>query len=170
VSACAVRAERDGDAPAIHRVVDRAFGRANEAALVDALRGHAQPRVSLVATVEDEIIAHVLLTPVTIEVAPASLTMGLAPLAVAPEHQRRGVGSRLVRDGLDACRALDCALVFVLGEPAYYRRFGFEPAHRYDLRGEYDAPADAFMVIELIAGALRGARGLVRYRTEFSLV
>ena len=165
-----IRSERDGDAAAIRRVVERAFGRREEAALVDALRGRAEPHVSLVASIGRDIVGHVLFTPVTIESAPATLSLGLAPLAVIPEHQRRGVGSRLVRDGLDACRALGCGLVVVLGDPAFYGRFAFEPARRHDLRSEYDAPDDAFMVIELVEGCLGGAHGLVRYRPEFSLV
>ena len=94
--------------------------------------------------------------------------MGLGPMAVAPDYQRKGIGSALVRAGLTSCKQLGCQAVVVLGHAEYYPRFGFAPAVRYAIRCEYDVPDDVFMIIELEPGALRGASGVVRYDEAFS--
>ena len=83
-----------------------------------------------------------------------------------PEHQGRGIGSRLVRDGLEACRGAGYGAAVVLGEPGYYSRFGFERASAKGLGNEYGAD-EHFMAVELADGALGGAGGTVRYRKEF---
>lgn len=184
-----IRAEAPGDYEAVRRVNESAFARPQEAALVDALRAAARPHVSLVAAAAGRVVGHIFFSPVTIEPDGASIVaggggddrggdgdsppaaMGLAPMAVAPERQRRGVGSQLVRAGLEHCRrhALGAA-VFVLGHPDYYPRFGFTPAAARGFRCEYDVPAEVFMVAELVPGALAGRAGLVKYRPEFSTV
>jgi putative acetyltransferase len=87
-------------------------------------------------------------------------------MAVLPEYQRQGIGSRLVREGLEECRRMGCDVVVVVGHPGYYPRFGFAPASRKGLRCEYPVPDEVFMVAELKPDALRG-RGLVKYRPEF---
>lgn len=164
-----IRAERTEDIPAVRRVNELTFGRQNEAALVDALRAGANPQVSLVAVEDGEVVGHIFFSPVSIESEDAdSSAMGLAPMAVVPEYQRQGVGSRLVREGLRACLRVGCDVVVVLGHPEYYPRFGFVPASRKGLRCEYEVPDEAFMVTELKPGALGGRRGLVKYRPEFS--
>lgn len=89
-------------------------------------------------------------------------------MAVLPEYQKQGIGSRLVRDGLKECQRLNQNIVVVLGHPGYYPRFGFIPASKKGLRCEYQAPDEAFMVAELIPGALGGRQGLVKYRPEFN--
>ena len=93
--------------------------------------------------------------------------MGLAPMAVLPEEQRRGIGSALVRAGLDECRRLDVSAVIVLGHADYYPRFGFLPAQAFGVTSEYDVPADVFMALELKAGALGTCAGLARYHAAF---
>lgn len=161
-----IRDESPADVAAIHDVVARAFERADEARLVDALRAAGKATLSLVAEIDGRVVGHVLFSPVTLEGAPVAL--GLAPLAVRPETHGQGVGGALVRAGLERCRAAGHVFVVVLGSPDYYGRFGFLPAERYALRCEYDTPPGAFQVIELVPDALRGRTGLVRYAAEFA--
>lgn len=164
-----VRAEVAGDVSAVAAVNRAAFGQPDEAELVDRLRAMAQPRVSLVAVDGDTVIGHIFFSPVTIEQAPReSLWMGLAPMAVQPDHQRLGIGSGLVREGLGACRVLGADGVVVLGHPHYYPRFGFAPAGRFGLRSEYEVPDDTFMALALVSGALTRVAGLVRYAPAFA--
>lgn len=160
-----VRAECAGDAAAIARVVEAAFPGPAEARLVEALRGAGRLAVSLVAEVEGEVVGHIAFSPVC--VAGAGDGLGLAPLAVLPAHQRRGVGAALVRAGLAACAA--AGFVVVLGDPAYYARFGFAPASRWGLSDEYGG-GEAFQAIELRSGAIPTGACLVRYADEFAAV
>ena len=166
-----VRAETAEDYTAIRRVNELAFGRPDEADLVEALRVIAEPQVSLVAVKGGEVVGHIFFSPVTVELAgPAAVALALAPMAVVPELQRQGAGSRLVREGLKACQDIGCSVVFVLGHPDYYPRFGFVPASLKGLRCEYDVPEEAFMVAELTPGALEGWHGVVKYLPEFGRV
>lgn len=173
-----VRDESEADVPAVRQLNELAFGQPQEASLVEALRAAAHPHVSLVAVESGEVVGHIFFSPVSIEpeesVSPkavnAPMSMGLAPMAVLPQHQRRGIGSQLVREGLQACRRLGCGVVVVLGHPEYYPRFGFVPASRKGLRCEYDVPDEVFMATELMPGALDGVRGLVKYHPEFGKV
>ena len=163
-----VRREQTQDFDAVRVVNERAFGRPGEARIVDALRGLADA-ISLVAVFDHQVVGHILFTPVSIGDADAPLSAtGLAPMAVLPEFQRRGIGSALVNAGLDACRAAGHDLAVVLGHPDFYPRFGFVVAADHQLSCEYPAPREAFMVVELRPGALRRARGLARYRPEFA--
>jgi putative acetyltransferase len=163
-----VRDEAAGDPAAIRDVVTRAFGRSDEARLVDMLRTAGKATLSLVAEREGRIAGHVLFSPVTLAGAPFGL--GLAPLAVAPEEQRAGVGGALVRAGLERAHAAGITTVVVLGSPAYYGRFGFVAADRHGLSCEYDVPPGVFQVIGLVPSALVERRGLVRYADEFAAV
>jgi putative acetyltransferase len=164
---CIVQPERPSDRAAVRALHDLAFGRAAEGRVVEALRD-VEPRVSLVARLDGEVVGHILFTAVRIESPGATWSaLGLAPMAVHPLHQRRGIGSALVREGLRACAALEERVVVVLGHPDYYPRFGFRSARPLDLSSEFPAPDEAFMVAELSPGALAGRTGLVRYRPEF---
>jgi putative acetyltransferase len=163
-----IRPEREADEAAVHAVNAAAFETPVEANLVDALRRQAEPIVSLVAEDRGAIVGHIMFSPVTLTRHPALRLMGLAPMAVAPAHQRQGIGSALVTAGLEQCRQLGNAAVVVLGHPAYYPRFGFSPSTRFGIGCEYDVQEDAFMVIELQAGALRGASGTIHYHAAFS--
>ena len=161
-----IRPERDGDAEAIRSVVAAAFPTAAEAHLVDALRQQQAAVISLVADEGGQVVGHILFSPVTLDGADARM-LGLAPMAVRPDRQRQGIGSALVRRGLDASRERGAAAVVVVGHPAFYPRFGFIPASRFAVRCEYDVPDDVFMALELTAGVLRPG-GLVRYHSAFA--
>jgi putative acetyltransferase len=166
-----VRRERPGDVLAVRRVNEQAFGRAAEADLVDLLRDKGKVTLSLVAETGDLVAGHILFTPVAIASgSQAWPALGLGPMAVLPEHQRRGIGSLLIRAGLEECRRAGHGCVVVVGHPEYYPRFGFVPASRHGLAWEHSAPDEAFMVLALRDGALTGRGGIVRYAREFGAV
>lgn len=190
-----IRAERPEDHAAVRRLNREAFDGPAEARIVDALRERCEQILSLVAVDPDEgdpedggpegggaVVGHILFSPVSVDPdspgAPAGRTappgMGLAPMAVLPGRQRRGIGTALVERGLamlrrkSAGREPSCAFVVVLGHPDYYPRFGFRPASGFGLRSPWEGvPDEAFMALELHPGALDGVRGVVRYRDEF---
>ena len=163
-----IRPFSPGDAEAIREVHLRAFGgRSEEARLVELLHSAGKAPVSLVAVLDGRVVAHVLFSPVELEGSGSRPNMvGLAPVGVLPEHQNRGIGSRLIRAGLAACREAGYDAVVVLGDPNYYSRFGFGPASDYGLGNEYGAGAE-FRVALLKSGALDGASGTVMYGPEF---
>jgi len=167
VTGVRIRAQRDQDADAVHAVNRAAFGSDAEANLVEALRAAARPLVSLVASEGDEIVGHILFSPVTLAADPDARVMALGPMAVAPDRQRRGIGSALVQAGLDECRRLGCQAVFVLGHPHYYPRFGFVPASRFAISSRYEVPDEVFMAMELTPGALAGKAGILSYHEAF---
>lgn len=169
---CQIVRERATDAGGVRQVNERAFGQPAEADVVDALRAAGAVTLSLVALVDERVVGHILFSPVVV-IAPGGsewAALGLGPMAVAPEHQRAGIGAALIRGGLDQLRSEGHDVVVVVGHPGYYPRFGFVPASARGLRWEHEVPDDVFMVCELAPGALAGRSGEVRYRPEFSLV
>lgn len=164
-----IRSEKAGDISAVHQVNRRAFDTPDEADLVDRLRSVARPHISLVAVEDGNVVGHIFFSPVSIEPEISGITvMGLAPMAVLPERQNQGIGSLLVKSGLDECRRLGCDVVVVVGHPGYYPRFGFAPASRKGLSCEYPVRDEVFMAIELSPDALSDRRGLVKYHPEFN--
>jgi putative acetyltransferase len=162
-----IRVERENDIASVYALNASAFPTSSEAELVDELRRQADPVVSLVAELKGRIVGYILFTPVLLESCPGAKIMGLAPMAVAPGHQRTGIGSALVRTGLEQCKLLSFSAVVVLGHPDFYPRFGFLPSTRFGVKSEYDVPEDVFMALELEPGALRGASGTIRYHDAF---
>jgi putative acetyltransferase len=162
-----VRPEEARDRERVSAVVAAAFGRPEEARLVEALRVGDGVRISLVAEQAGEVVGHVFFSPVTVDGRATPPASGMAPVSVAPDQQRRGIGGALVRAGLDACRRAGIAAVFVLGHPAYYRRFGFAPAGPRGLRYPMAGSEEAFMALELSPGALDRVHGLVAYDPGF---
>jgi len=166
-----IRLERPEDVPAIRIVNERAFGSSSEADIVDALRRNGKATISLVAEDEGRVIGHILFSPVTVETGERELAgLGLAPVAVLPEFQNRGVGSSLVEQGIERCREAGHSFVVVLGHPHYYPRFGFTPASRFGIKCEYDVADENFMAMELREGALQNQAGMARYQPEFNEV
>jgi putative acetyltransferase len=164
-----IRHELDEDVDAIRAVHTTAFPSDVEARLVDVLRASGNAPVSLVAVRGDEIVGHVLFSPVSVEQNPtAARGAGLGPVGVRPEHQRQGIGVALIEQGIAACRDAGFGFLVVLGDPGYYHRFGFRRALDAGLVNEYGVDAE-FMVLELRPGALCGLSGLVRYRPEFAM-
>jgi len=134
-----IRPQEPSDARAVRAVNEAAFGSAEEANLVAALRNEPDALVSLVAELDGRVVGHILFSPVTL----------------------------LVREGLDRCRNMSCSAVVVLGHPAYYPRFGFVPARRYGIMSEYEVADEAFMLVELEPGSLEGVCGKVIYHEAF---
>ena len=163
-----IRSETPEDRAAVYRVNALAFESKGEATLVDKLRA-AAPHISLVAVKNSQVVGHIFFSPVTVESEGDNfMALGLAPMAVLPEHQNQGIGSQLVRQGLKECESQGHDIVFVVGHPKYYPRFGFTPAKAKGIGCEYPVPDDVFMVVELKPEALGGRTGLLRYRPEFA--
>jgi len=162
-----VRRERPPDVDAVRHVVASAFGRPEEAVLVDVLRAEVPDAISLVAEVDGRIVGHIFFAPVTLEPAlPGIRIAGLAPLAVSPPFQRKGVGSALVYEGLQSCRARCFHAVVVLGHPEYYARFGFVPAHEEGLKCEFPADPEVYRVLAF-SPVFTGQSTVVRYPRAF---
>lgn len=163
------RAEQPEDISAVRAVNMAAFGRSDEADLVDQLRG-LPSTLSWVAVAAEQIVGHIFYSPVTIAgTCPGDrYFLGLAPVAIHPDFQRQGIGSALIQQSLQACARSGCQAVVVLGDPAFYSRFGFTPAKPQGLVCEFTAPEEAFMVLALSSGALDNCRGTVQYHSAFS--
>ncbi len=163
-----IRNEEPRDVPAIRSINEDAFGRPDEADLIEHLRRDGVVLGSLVAEVEGQIVGHILFTRMWIDtIAGAVPAVALAPMAVLTEYQRQGIGQRLVRHGLDLLRDGNEAIVIVLGHPDYYPHFGFSVEKARCLESPF--PPEAFMAMELIPGALAGVQGKVRYPQAFGL-
>ena len=163
-----IRKEKQSDSDAIYRLNMAAFDNGPEAALVDKLRASCEDYLSFVAVEDGVVVGHILFTPVTVEGC-TTIGMGLAPMAVLPSHQRKGIGSQLVSHGLEFLRTIACPFVIVLGHPEYYPRFGFELGSKYRLVSQWEGvPDDAFMALIFDKAALPESGGTVRYMDEFN--
>lgn len=162
-----LRPETPADLPGIRRVEEAAFSHHNEADLVDLARERGKSVLSMTAVQAGQVIGHALFTPVTIDQSHASRDgLGIGPVAVLPEFQRTGIGSRLMRAGLGVVRRIGYDFVVLLGHPCYYSRFGFKPGRAFGLSSDY-GDGDEFQVLELHPGALTGVCGRVKYIPEF---
>jgi putative acetyltransferase len=163
-----IRPEQPGDIDNIRIVNLEAFETEVEANLVDALRNADIELISLVAEENSEIVGHIMFSPVFLD--GNIRVMGLAPMAVLPGWQKKGIGTKLVYEGLKACEKAGYEAVVVLGHAEYYPRFGFVSSVNYGISCEYDVAPEVFMVKELQAGALEDIKGTVKYHQAFSEV
>jgi putative acetyltransferase len=156
-----IRYEQPADRAGIRHVVEAAFPTPAEAALVDRLRDDGDAVISLVARDGDEVVGHVLFSRLTAE----KRVLGLAPVSVLPARQRTGIGTRLVREGLREAQLQDWDAVLVLGNPAYYRRFGFDP----DLAAAVVSPyAGPYLMAVMLARHLRRLGGTIDHPAAFA--
>ncbi|MGO9317664.1 MAG: GNAT family N-acetyltransferase [Terracidiphilus sp.] len=163
-----IRSERPEDCAAIRLVNEVAFGRRDEADLVDRLRAQRVVLASFVAEVEGLIAGHILFSRISIETTDKSVAaVALAPLAVMPKFQRQGIGGMLIEYGLDWLCVQNEQIVLVLGHPDYYRRFGFSIEKARFLDSPFNPKS--FLALELKAHALEGIRGTVRYPGAFGI-
>jgi putative acetyltransferase len=163
-----IRPETAEDRQSIWHVNQQAFGGESEANLVDALRDGGFVEVSLVADINGEVVGHILFSHLPIITDAGTVeAISLAPMAVLPEHQRQGVGSKLVVAGLDACRDRGHRIVVVLGHHDFYPRFGFSADLACRLKNPF-GEGEAWMAMELQPGALEGIEGRVEYPAPFN--
>ncbi len=165
-----LRCEYPEDRAAIRLVNEEAFGRRDEADLVDALRNQGLVLASFVAKIQEHVVGHILFSRMSIEATGRTGSVpavALAPVAVLPEQQGRGIGGELIKHGLDWLRGEGEQIVIVLGHPKYYSRFGFSADKASSLSSPF--PPEAFMALELNPGALDGIHGKVRYPEAFGL-
>jgi len=160
-----IRNEWPDDVAAIYAVHASSFPTDGEAKVVDALRVAGRLNVSLVAELNGDVVGHVAFSPVTLD--DGATGVGLGPIAVVESARRNGIGARLVEEGVAACRVAGFGWMVVLGDPAYYSRFGIRAASEFGLSDEFRG-GSAFQAIELLPGALPVGAGLVRYAREFA--
>lgn len=162
-----IREERLDDIAAIRQVHTCAFEQDQEANIVDALRANSAVLLSLVAVVGGRVVGHILYSPASLGCLTGA---ALGPMAVLPEHQRRGIGSALIESGKRKIQQAGYPFIVVVGHPEYYPRFGFRPSSGHGISCEWDVPDTAFMVLSLDESRMRDASGIARYRPEFSTV
>lgn len=167
-----IRPEQPALIPAIQQVEQAAFGREDEAQLVETLRDTPEfnPKLSLMALYDGQVVGHVLFSPMQLDGAAHLTLFGLGPLAVLPDYQKQGIGSALCYEGIEICRKLRADAVFVLGDPAYYRRFGFRPTTGTGIHNKFDPSGKAFQMLLLNPIALDDMGGEVNYHRAFDAV
>lgn len=150
---------------------DMPFSNHKEGELVRKLRlcPNFVEELSIVAKLDGKIIGHILFTKLYIkDVEKSYETLELAPVSVLPEYQRKGIGSKLVNEGLKKAKEMGFKSVMVVGHPDYYPRFGFQKAEKYNIKSSIEVPADVFMAIELIENGLKDVAGTLIYPEEFA--
>ncbi len=163
-----IRPETTEDKAAIRHVNQEAFNQKDEAEIIKKLRERGVLLLSLVAVQDDVLVGHIAFSPVEIASENSSFeAITLAPMAVLPAYQNKGIGSQLVLTSINECRRLGYELVVVLGHPNYYPRFGFTPAKPKGIKCEFEVPDEAWMVLELREGALTEKQGTVIFQPEF---
>jgi putative acetyltransferase len=169
-----IRPENPSDLEKISEINNFSFGQENEGKLVSLIRNspHFIPTLSLVAVKNGEVAGHILFSEVMIETSKGAIvnTIGLALMAVTPELQNQGIGSALVKAGLERCKELGYEHIVVLGHLEFYPRFGFEPSVKFGINPPFPVPENVFMVLELTEGALDGIEGTVKYSQAFNEV
>jgi putative acetyltransferase len=163
-----IREERPEDIAAIRELNRNAFGRDQEANIVDALRASGNTLLSLVATLNGQVVGHILYSPISI--AGSAWGAALGPMAVSPEYQRQEIGSKLVEAGNLRIKGAGHPFIIVLGHAHYYPQFGFVLASSHGVRCEWEVPDDVFMLLILDQSRMKGVSGQAKYRNEFSAV
>lgn len=165
--------EQPEDVKGVRQVNLAAFNGGGEAAVVEQLRETCPTYISLVAKMDQEVVGHILFTPVRIiqNEGWSVAGVGLAPLAVLPAYQRQGIGAALCIAGVDLIESAGYPFIVVLGHPYYYPRFGFEQASTYGISCAYEGvPNEAFMIRMIDAVTMKGVSGVAYYRQEFDSV
>ena len=165
-----IRNEEKDDYNDIRKINDLAFGQENEGKLVDSLRKKSEYNhlLSLVAEIKGKIVGHILFFPIKIQNENKDYTvLSLAPMAVHPDFQNKGIGSKLVKKGLENAKGVGFSAVIVVGHPNYYPRFGFIPASNWNIKLPFDVPDDVFLALELRENSLKNVSGSVDFPKEY---
>jgi putative acetyltransferase len=139
-----IREERPSDIAEITNVHDLAFGGTDESRIVLRLRQSNKLTISLVAEIDGNIVGHIAYSPISS--GQGIIGLGLAPVGVLPSHQRKGIGTKLIEQGNRSAYEKGYNKIFVLGYPAYYKRFGFVLAVKYGYFTIFDPEGEHFMV------------------------
>lgn len=168
-----LRPEEASDIETIFDLNKQAFGRDNEANVVSLLRCKKTfiPALSIVAIRERQLVGHILFTLVEIvdSQTKKNQSLALAPVAVHPDFQNEGIGTQMIKYGLNQAQQLGFKSVMVLGRATYYPRFGFLPASHWHIYAPFDVLSCSFMAMELKPGGLHGVSGIVDFPSEFSM-
>ena len=166
-----IRTELPQDSADIRKLNELAFGREEEADIVDKLRADCSDLLSLVAVEDGELLGHVLFSPAVIEGNSDQLRgMALGPMAVLPERQNEGIGTALVREGINWLDSPACPFIIVLGHAEFYPRFGFQRATKKGVKCPWEGvPEESFMILILDQAQMSGFSGTAVYRPEFVL-
>jgi len=164
-----VRQEQQEDKDGIFELNALAFGQEEEGHIVNKIREGENflPELSLVLAHGDKIVGHLLFSKAKINSDQEYETLVLAPMAITPNFQRKGMGSLLLREGLRTAKKMGFQSIFVLGHPEYYPKFGFKKASTWKIKCPFEAPDDAFMALELVEDALNNKKGIVEYDVAF---
>ncbi len=165
-----VRGEKAADYAVITEINNLAFGREDEAKLIEDIRKtkNYEFGFSLVAVKEEVILGHALFSKAfVVHKGRRFKCLALGPIAVLPDHQRKGIGKALIAEGFERAKEVGFGAVVVLGDPAYYEQFGFKPSTAYKVRCSFSKNPEHFMVKEISRNALRGIIGTVQYAREY---
>jgi putative acetyltransferase len=167
-----IRPEERSDYPDIEQLLRTSFGGDEEVSLVTGIRDSEYyiPDLTLAAVSDSRIVGYIMFSDITIDMKSGLVpALSLAPMAVLPELQGRGIGTRLIERGLSAAKEYGHRIIIVIGHPDYYSRFGFLPASRFGFEVGIEVPDEAFMVLGLSEGVLEGIGGMVRYSPPFNI-
>lgn len=163
-----IRKEKQKDIEAIFKLNSLAFESDAEARLVDNLRSSSNLALSLVATSKNEVVGHIAFSPMKIPGFDKLKLVGLAPMAVHPRLQKQGIGTKLIKTGIELLKSDNVDAIFLLGHKDYYPRFGFVPSFsNFNIKSKYEVPDEVFMGLELKPDILDGIDGIVAYSKEF---
>jgi putative acetyltransferase len=169
-----IRLETISDIQKIKEINDLAFGGESESKLVEAIRQSENfiPELSLVAEDNNgDVVGHILMSVIHIKTSNALIpTLGLAPMAVHPDYQRKGIGSLLVKKVIESARDIGYKHIAVLGNVNFYPKFGFVPSKTKGIQSPFPVPDEVFMVMELVEGSLSEIQGKVQYPQAFNVV